>query len=151
MWVKPADHLVLYSKNILDSNLPFTAIGEHCKNHNHNIKIDVQVIAREEHFWKGKIREAIEIRTHQSSLNRDAGHNLPAIYDDLLSHNLSQTEGHVTRRASSQHWMKRGQDDLASYVSASIKTLKRYLLSNIAIFCQKFDGLTYESQIAMSV
>ena len=82
---------------------PLTAIGEHCKNHNHNIKIDdVQVVAREEHFWKRKIREAIEIRTQQPSLNRDAGHDLPAIYDDLLSHDLSQTGGHVTRRASTQ-------------------------------------------------
>ena len=31
---------------------PFTAIGEHSINHNHQIKIDdVQVIAREDHFW----------------------------------------------------------------------------------------------------
>ena len=45
---------------------PLTAIGEHSINHNHQIKIDnVQVIAREDHFWKRKIREAIQIRTQK--------------------------------------------------------------------------------------
>ena len=34
-------------------------------------------------------------------------HNLPAIYNDLLSHDRSLTGGHVTRRDSTQCWMKR--------------------------------------------
>ena len=34
--------------------------------------------------------------------NQLAENDLPAIYDDLLSHDLSQTGGHVTRRASTQ-------------------------------------------------
>ena len=85
-----------------------SAIGEHSINHNHQIKIDdVQVIAREDHFWKRKIREAIEIRTQKPTLNRDAGYDLPAIYDDLLSHDRSLMGGHVTRRDSTQRWMKR--------------------------------------------
>lgn len=79
-----------------------TAVGEHTKLHQHNIGLDdVQVIAREDHFWKRKIREAIEIRVQQPTLNRDAGYELPAIYDDLLSHDRPPG-GHVTRRVSSQ-------------------------------------------------
>ena len=53
----------------------------------HKIKLDdVQVLAREDNYWKRKIREAIEIKTECPTLNRDAGYDLPAIYDDLLSH-----------------------------------------------------------------
>ena len=81
MWVKPADHLVLDWKNILDSTFPPPPppTVKIAKTANYDIKIDdVQVIAREAHFWKRKYREAIEIRTQQPSLNRDAGHDLPA-------------------------------------------------------------------------
>jgi hypothetical protein len=64
-----------------------TAVGDHLKQHKHKIKLDdVQVLAREDNFWKRKIREAIEIKTECPTLNRDAGYDLPAIYDDLLSH-----------------------------------------------------------------
>ena len=66
---------------------PLTAIGEHCTKYNHKISMDnVEVVAREEHFWKRKIKEAMEIRTQQPTLNRDTGYDLPAIYDNLLSH-----------------------------------------------------------------
>ena len=45
---------------------PFTAIGEHSKNHNYNLKIgDAQGISFGwEHFWKWKIQETIYIDTH---------------------------------------------------------------------------------------
>ena len=42
----------------------------------------------------------IKICIQQPSLNRDARYNLPAIYDDVLSHDRSLTGGHVTRRDS---------------------------------------------------
>ena len=64
-----------------------TAVGDHLKDHKHKIKLDdVQVLAREDNYWKRKIREAIEIKTECPTLNRDTGYDLPAIYDDLLSH-----------------------------------------------------------------
>ena len=45
---------------------PLTTIGEHSVHFNHKIKVDdVQVIARKDHFWKLKIREAI--KTHSES------------------------------------------------------------------------------------
>ncbi|XP_072046843.1 uncharacterized protein [Amphiura filiformis] len=64
---------------------PLTAVGEHKSNHQHDISLDnVEVMGREDHFWNRKIREALEIKTQRPTLNRDAGYDLPAIYDDLL-------------------------------------------------------------------
>jgi hypothetical protein len=63
-----------------------TAVGEHTMNTKHTITVDnVKIIAREEHLWKRKIREAVEIKTHAPTLNRDTGYDLPAIFDKLLS------------------------------------------------------------------
>ena len=71
-------------------------MAEHSKDFKHTIKLDdVQVIAREDQFWKRKIRESIEIRTQKPTLNRDTGYDLPAIYDDLLSCDRPKG-GHVT-------------------------------------------------------
>ena len=56
---------------------------------------NIQVIARENHFYKRRIKEAIEICTQQSTR---PGYELPAIYDDLLSCDHSLMGGHVTRR-----------------------------------------------------
>ncbi|XP_072025382.1 uncharacterized protein [Amphiura filiformis] len=68
------------------------AVGEHKSNHQHDISLDnVEVIGREDHFWNRKIREALEIKTLRPTLNRDAGYDLPAIYDDLLP--LDHPEG----------------------------------------------------------
>ena len=65
--------------------LPLTAFGEHSTQHKHQIQMDdVQVIARENHYWNRNI-EAIEIRTNKPTLNRDTGYNLTAIYSDLFS------------------------------------------------------------------
>ena len=56
---------------------------------------DVEVIGREDRFWNRKIREAIEIKTLKPTLNRDAGYDLPAIYNDLLTLD-HPSGGHVT-------------------------------------------------------
>ena len=71
--------------------------------HKHRITIDnVRVLAREEHLWKRKIREAIEIRTQRPTLNRDTGYDLPAIFDNLLSHDRPSKGGHVTGETNTQ-------------------------------------------------
>ncbi len=42
-----------------------TAVGDHIKQHDHNIDISyVKIIGKEERFWNRKIREAIEMKTH---------------------------------------------------------------------------------------
>jgi len=81
---------------------PLTAVGEHSQVQNHNISMDdVKVIGREDHFWNRKIREAIEIRAHSPTLNKDTGYDLPAIYSDLLSLDL-QPRGQVSGGQQSQ-------------------------------------------------
>ena len=57
-----------------------TAVGEHTHQHNHKINIDhVQIIGRENNFWKRKIKEAIEIKIRKPTLNRDSGYELEPI------------------------------------------------------------------------
>ena len=71
---------------------PLTAVGEHIHQHKHQINMDnVKIIGGEELFWQRKIREAIEIKTRGPTLNRDSGYELEAIYDDLLSPDLSRS------------------------------------------------------------
>ena len=62
-----------------------SAVAEHCLDQGHNIKKEnVKIIAREDHLWRRKIKESIEIRTRQPTLNCDQGYDLPRIYDQLL-------------------------------------------------------------------
>ena len=62
-----------------------TAVGDYCREHGHAInKNNVEVLAREEGWFKRKVREAIEIRTIQPTINRDQGFDLPAIYNEIL-------------------------------------------------------------------
>ena len=63
------------------------SVYKYQSHHQHSITLDnIQVIAQEEHIWMRKIREAIEIKTQEPTLNRDAGYDLPVIYDKLISH-----------------------------------------------------------------
>ena len=45
-------------------------------------------VVRENDTFKRRIREAIEIHCQASTLNRDVGHELLAIYRDVLSHDI---------------------------------------------------------------
>ena len=55
-----------------------TAVGDHCREHGHAInKNNVEVLAREEGWFKRKVREAIEIKTIQPTINRDQGQIRP--------------------------------------------------------------------------
>ena len=49
-----------------------------------NIRTMWKVLAREEGWFKRKVREAIEIKTLQPTINRDQGFDLPAIYNEIL-------------------------------------------------------------------
>ena len=57
------------------------------------------LLARKEGWFKRKIREAIEIKTLQPTINRDQGFDLPAIYSEILPASVTrdrsrQTSGH---------------------------------------------------------
>ena len=77
---------------------PLTAVGEHCAHEHHTITKDsVRVLAREDGWFKRKVREAIEIKIGQPAMNRDQGYELPPpIYDELLLSCDRRRDGHVT-------------------------------------------------------
>ena len=47
------------------------------------------IVVRENDTFKRRIREAIEIHCQAPTLNRDVGYELPAIYRDVLSRDIS--------------------------------------------------------------
>ena len=87
-------------KDHTSHNTQPSAVGDHCREHGHVInKNNVEVLAREEGWFKRKIREAIEIKTLQPAINRDQGFDLPAIYSEILPVSVTrdrsrQTSGH---------------------------------------------------------
>ena len=70
------------------SKLQSSAVHEHASRTGHNIDWDsTKVLDREQHYYKRKVKEAIHIWQQRPSLNRDAGLDLPSIYNHLFSHN----------------------------------------------------------------
>ena len=53
-------------------------MGEHCAHKHHKITKDsVKVLAREDVWFKRKVREAIKIKIGQPAMKRDEGDKLP--------------------------------------------------------------------------
>ena len=65
-------------KDRLNLRNPLTAVGEHCAHEHHKITQDsVRVLAREDIWFKRKVREAIKIKIGQPATNSDQGYELP--------------------------------------------------------------------------
>ena len=89
-----------FKEHVSTSGNP-SAIREHMNTTGHNITMDsVKILGREDHLHKRKIKEAVAIRRHQPTMNRDGGYELAAVYDRLLSHDHP---GHVTPEGPSNH------------------------------------------------
>ena len=74
-----------------------SAIHEHIERTGHRIDWDnIKIIDKEQDTIKRKIKEAIHIKLKKPSLNRDQGLDLPPIYNQLLSHDLT-IGSHVTK------------------------------------------------------
>ena len=59
---------------------------------------EVRILSREKHWFERGIKEAIQIRTHQPTLNRDGGrYQLPHIWDSLLT---SKTVNTINRETT---------------------------------------------------
>ena len=70
--------LAAMMKDHLNLRNPLTAVGEHCVHEHHKITKDsARVLAREDIRLKRKVREAIEIKIGQPTMNRDQGYDLP--------------------------------------------------------------------------
>ena len=65
-----------------------SAVFEHSSQTGHVIDwSSTRVLDKEPNEYKRKVKEAINIRQHQPALNRDAGLDLPTIYNHILSLN----------------------------------------------------------------
>jgi hypothetical protein len=68
-----------------------SAVGEHCKDTGHSVSwTNISVVGREEHWYRRKIMEAIEISEGAPSLNIDVDVELPAIYTSFFSRDVCQ-------------------------------------------------------------
>ena len=75
-----------------------SAIGEHIRETGHPIGVEnIKVLGRESDWHTRKVKEAIEIRTHRPTLNRDGGYELAKIYNTFWSHD--NPTSHVTEES----------------------------------------------------
>ena len=117
--------------------LPSSAVKEHQESTGHNIDWkNVKIVGKEEHWMKRKIKEAITIRRVKPSLNRDQGWDLPPIFCNLLSHDLT-LGSHVTNWASSDSWRspcEMGESSMVSQITdLCVRKLTQYELPKVRI------------------
>jgi len=69
-----------------------SALAEHSFKTRHHVRLeDTKILAKENHLFKRRIREAIEIRKHPSNLNRDSGLDLSENWLPLLHKKQQET------------------------------------------------------------
>ena len=62
-----------------------TGGGEHCLATGHSVsKNNIKVLCREQEWQRRKVKEAIYIKQHGPTMNRDQGYQLPPIYTQIL-------------------------------------------------------------------
>ena len=66
-----------------------SALAEHSQKMRHQLCLeDTKILAKENHYFKRKLREALEIRKHPNNLNRDGGMEISTSWlPPLLNHN----------------------------------------------------------------
>jgi hypothetical protein len=63
-----------HGADIKNEHIHTSALAEHSLKTRHHVRLeDTKILAKENHLFKRRIREAIEIRKHPSNLNRDSG------------------------------------------------------------------------------
>ena len=84
-----------HSADIRRERTRSSALAEHVGKTNHHICLEeTKVVAREEHHFKRKIREAIEIIKHPSNLNRDGGWDISKNWNSLLKKSYPSSPPH---------------------------------------------------------
>ena len=93
-WFSPIS--LLWSYCLLETNSSYIY---HAANSTHSIDYEgVVVKAREEDWFKRGVKEAIHIKRKASDLNKDKGrHQLPSVYDSIISSDQSTTSGQMTQ------------------------------------------------------
>ena len=76
-----------HSADIIHDRHQKAALAEHAHHSRHHIQIErTKLIAREDHYKRRKIREAIEIEKFPSNLNRDDGLKLNDCWRPIIRH-----------------------------------------------------------------
>ena len=92
-------------------------MGEHCNHEHYTITKDsLKVLAGEDIWLKGKVREAIEIKIGQPAVNRDQVYEPSSpIYDELLLSCDRRQGDHVTSEGEAL----RPEEEYANYSKES--------------------------------
>jgi hypothetical protein len=70
-----------------------SAVKEHLETTGHNCSlVDVKILDKEANWYRRRIKEAIRISQMKPNLNRDAGHDLSPVYQQLFSCEQQQTQ-----------------------------------------------------------
>ena len=67
-----------------------SALAEHARKTNHHICLEnTKVIENEKHYYKHKVREALEVIKHSHNLNMDGGLEISRNWTSILTHGLN--------------------------------------------------------------
>ena len=73
-----------------------TGVGEHCLATGHSVSNkNIRVLSREQEWHKRKVKEAIYIKQHGPTMNRDQGYQLPPIYTEILPPVYGSSQRHA--------------------------------------------------------
>ena len=71
--------------DIKHERLRTSALAERSSKTKHQVCLeDAKIIAREDHYYRRKVREALEIKKHPKNLNRDGGYEISDSWRPLL-------------------------------------------------------------------
>jgi hypothetical protein len=77
-----------HGADIKNERIHTSALAKHSLIKKHHVRLeDTKILAKENHLFKRRIREAIEIRKHPSNLNRDSGLELSENWFPLIHKN----------------------------------------------------------------
>ena len=75
-----------HSANIVHNHIKKSALAEHSHNTSHQICMEkASLIAREEHYYKRRVRESLEIEKRDKTLNKDDGLKLNELWRPTIN------------------------------------------------------------------
>ena len=79
-------HLKEYSADIVHNHIKNSALVEHLHNTSHQICMEkASLVAREEHHYKIRVREALEIEKRDKTLNKDDGLKINELWRPMIN------------------------------------------------------------------
>ena len=79
------DRLKEHGDNICNQRICTSALAEHSENSKHHICLEeTSMLAKENHYFKRRFREALEIIKHPNNFNRDGGFEVSKNWAPLI-------------------------------------------------------------------